>query len=70
MCRRPPCGIGNNICCFACDEPCKCDEYDVYEFAVDCPDYIEQKTKCPDRPNLECDWVDIGCKECDMVGKG
>lgn len=41
-CRMPECENGG-ICCFECDETCKCDWYDSVEYAVDCEMWLEEE---------------------------
>lgn len=39
------CPVGETECCICCDKVnCgwKCDDMDSYEFAEDCPEYVEE----------------------------
>ena len=43
------CPVGETECCICCDgaEYCewKCEEMDSYEFAEDCPEYVEDEVE-------------------------
>ena len=39
------CPDGETECCICCDKVncgCQCDDMDSYEFAEDCPEYVEE----------------------------
>lgn len=38
------CPDGETECCICCDKDCvcRCDDMDSYEFAEDCPEYVEE----------------------------
>lgn len=38
------CPVGETECCICCDKDCvcRCDDMDNYEFAEDCPEYVEE----------------------------
>lgn len=39
------CPDGETECCICCDKDCgcQCDDMDSYEFAEDCPEYVEDE---------------------------